>query len=113
MRAQFADVLALMGDASDNIPGVAGIGKKIAVALLQEFGDLDTLLASAEQVTIFFATCCCLAMCFRSRERIAWMGRCRNHSNHLARSQSVILRRPVSAVICYAPALHNMKTPML
>lgn len=49
--SQFADVLALMGDASDNIPGVAGIGKKIAVALLQEFGDLDTLLASAEQVT--------------------------------------------------------------
>ncbi|MGP1928803.1 MAG: DNA polymerase I [Arsenophonus sp. NC-WZS1-MAG3] len=37
------DFLALMGDSSDNIPGVPGIGKKIALALLQGIGDLVTI----------------------------------------------------------------------
>ncbi len=41
------DVLALAGDTSDNVPGVPGIGVKTAAQLLQEFGDLDTLLANA------------------------------------------------------------------
>ena len=47
---QFADVLALMGDASDNVPGVKGIGSKGAVTLLQQYGDIETLLANADQV---------------------------------------------------------------
>src|SRR5258706_4206309 len=37
------DVLALMGDSSDNIPGVMGIGEKTAVELLRKFGSLDEL----------------------------------------------------------------------
>ena len=41
---QFRDVLALMGDTSDNVPGVPGIGKKTAEKLIAPFGDLDTLL---------------------------------------------------------------------
>ncbi len=41
------DVLALMGDASDNIPGVPGVGPKTATKLIQEFGDLDGVLAAA------------------------------------------------------------------
>jgi 5'-3' exonuclease len=48
--AQVADYLALTGDASDNIPGVPGIGAKTAAALLGHFGTLETLLARAEEV---------------------------------------------------------------
>lgn len=47
---QLGDWLALVGDASDNIPGVAGIGPKKATQLLQQFGDLESLLAHAAQV---------------------------------------------------------------
>nr|MCR5681676.1 DNA polymerase I [Clostridiales bacterium] len=42
---QFVDVKALMGDSSDNIPGVAGIGEKTALKLIAEAGSLDALYA--------------------------------------------------------------------
>ncbi len=45
---QFVDVKALMGDSSDNIPGVAGIGEKGALSLIAEFGDLDSLFEGYE-----------------------------------------------------------------
>lgn len=45
------DVLALMGDSVDNVPGVPGIGPKTASQLIQEFGDLDTVLASTDRIT--------------------------------------------------------------
>ena len=48
---QVVDFLALVGDSSDNIPGVKGIGEKGAQKLLAEFGDLETLLARAGEVT--------------------------------------------------------------
>jgi DNA polymerase I len=48
---QVADFLALVGDSSDNIPGVRGIGEKGAQKLLAEFGDLETILARAADVT--------------------------------------------------------------
>lgn len=44
------DVLALMGDSSDNIPGVRGIGEKTAVKLIQDYGDLETVLAKAAEI---------------------------------------------------------------
>ncbi len=45
------DVLALMGDSIDNIPGVPGIGEKGAKSLIQEYGSLDELLARAGEIT--------------------------------------------------------------
>src|SRR3954467_10825210 len=45
------DVLALMGDSVDNVPGVPGIGPKTASQLIQTYGDLETVLASTDQIT--------------------------------------------------------------
>ena len=47
---KFVDIQALMGDSTDNIPGVPGIGEKTAVALIQQFGGLDQVLASTDQI---------------------------------------------------------------
>ncbi|MGY5959159.1 DNA polymerase I [Kosakonia sp. BK9b] len=44
------DFLALMGDSSDNIPGVPGVGEKTAQALLQGLGGLDTLYAQSDKI---------------------------------------------------------------
>lgn len=46
---QIRDYLALVGDSSDNIPGVPSIGPKSAVDLLKEHGDLESILKAAEQ----------------------------------------------------------------
>ena len=45
------DLKALMGDASDNIPGVKGIGEKTALKLLQEYGSLDGIYENIENIT--------------------------------------------------------------
>jgi DNA polymerase-1 len=44
------DVQSLAGDSTDNVPGVPGIGIKTAAQLIDEYGDLDTLLARAEEI---------------------------------------------------------------
>ena len=44
------DVQALAGDSTDNVPGVPGIGVKTAAELINTYGDLDTLLASAGEI---------------------------------------------------------------
>jgi DNA polymerase-1 len=48
--AQIIDLLALMGDKTDNIPGVPGVGEKTALALLQRFGSLEGLYADLDAV---------------------------------------------------------------
>lgn len=51
MPDRVIDVLALAGDASDNIPGVRGIGPKTASLLIQKFGSLEKLLKETEKLT--------------------------------------------------------------
>lgn len=46
---QFVDVKAIMGDKSDNIPGVAGVGEKGALKLIADFGSLDAVYASLDE----------------------------------------------------------------
>ena len=47
---QVIDVLALMGDASDNVPGVPGIGEKTATTLIQEYGTFENLFKNVEKI---------------------------------------------------------------
>ena len=48
--AQVVDVLGLMGDAVDNIPGIAGVGEKTAAKLLAEYETLENVLANADKI---------------------------------------------------------------
>lgn len=47
---QIIDILALMGDSSDNIPGIPGIGEKTAKTLIEQFGTVEELLAHTDQL---------------------------------------------------------------
>lgn len=47
---EFIDVKALMGDASDNIPGVPGVGEKTATKIIQEYGSIENAYAHAEEI---------------------------------------------------------------
>ena len=47
---QVVDILGLMGDASDNIPGCPGVGEKTAMQLIQQFGSIEGLLAHTDQL---------------------------------------------------------------
>ena len=49
-QSQVIDLLGLMGDSSDNIPGCKGVGEKTAVQLLQQFGSIEKLLANTDQL---------------------------------------------------------------
>lgn len=49
-KEQVIDLLGLMGDASDNIPGCKGVGEKTAVALLQQFGSIENMLAHTDEI---------------------------------------------------------------
>ncbi|ASZ10322.1 DNA polymerase I [Chitinophaga pendula] len=47
---QVIDILGLMGDAVDNIPGIAGVGEKTAMKLLAQYGSLENILANADNI---------------------------------------------------------------
>ncbi len=51
LPGQFVDMLGLMGDKSDNIPGVPGVGPKTAEKLISEFGSMDTLFDNIERLS--------------------------------------------------------------
>jgi 5'-3' exonuclease len=83
---QVADFLALTGDAVDNIPGVPGIGRKTAAALLAAFASLDALLGDLERVR---------ALPLRNAARIAdALG---------AHREQLALARRLTAIACDAP----------
>lgn len=48
--SQFLDLKSLMGDSSDNLPGVPGVGRKTAVTLLQKYGDLDNIYKNVDDI---------------------------------------------------------------
>lgn len=48
--ARIVDLLSLVGDSSDNVPGVPGVGEKTALKLLQQYGTLEEVLASADKI---------------------------------------------------------------
>ena len=48
--SQVIDFLAMMGDASDNIPGISGVGKKTAQKFIAEFGSIEGLFANTEKI---------------------------------------------------------------
>jgi DNA polymerase I len=82
----FADFLALVGDASDNIPGVPGIGRKIAATLMRKFASLDELYANIGRV-------CALGLRGGSAlcERLA------------AHRESVFLAQRLTRIVCDMP----------
>ncbi len=47
---QVVDILGLMGDAVDNIPGIKGVGEKTAAKLLKEYGSVENILANADNI---------------------------------------------------------------
>lgn len=47
---QYPDLAALVGETSDNLPGIPGVGPKTAAKWLQSYGDLDTVLAKADEI---------------------------------------------------------------
>lgn len=49
--AQFIDLKGLMGDSSDNIPGIPGVGEKTGIKLLEQFGSVEALLARTEEIS--------------------------------------------------------------
>lgn len=48
---QFVDLKGLMGDNSDNIPGIPGIGEKTGIALIEQFGSIENLIQNTDQIS--------------------------------------------------------------
>lgn len=48
---RMVEIMGLMGDSSDNIPGVPGIGEKTAQALIREYGNIENVLARVQEIT--------------------------------------------------------------
>ncbi|KEA50261.1 DNA polymerase I [Mangrovibacter sp. MFB070] len=68
------DFLALMGDSSDNIPGVPGVGEKTAQALLQGLGGLTTLYANPEKIAgLSFRGAKTMADKLENNKEMAWL----------------------------------------
>lgn len=49
--SQFIDLKGLMGDSSDNIPGIPGVGEKTGIKLIEQFGSIENMLQNTEEIT--------------------------------------------------------------
>ncbi|HAI60066.1 MAG TPA: exodeoxyribonuclease IX [Xanthomonadaceae bacterium] len=83
---QVADYLGLTGDASDNIPGVPGIGPKTAATLLGLYGSMDALLAKLDEVPLL-----------KLRGAAQHAARLREHR------EAALLSRRLATIVCDAP----------
>src|SRR5260370_13625457 len=83
---QVVDILALMGDSSDNIPGVPGVGEKTAIKLIGQFGNVENVLAHTAEIT----------------------GRVKE-SLEKNREQALLSKR-LATIICDAPCLIDLET---
>jgi DNA polymerase I len=88
---QIPDYLGLMGDASDNIPGIKGIGPKTAKQLLEKYGNLDNIISSIETIK--------LDKTLRGREKIAEMLEHGSADALLSRSLATVRPEKVSLEI--------------
>lgn len=83
---QFIDVKALMGDKSDNIPGVPGVGEKTAIKLVKEYGSVENLIENYEGISAA-----------KLREKIA---------NHI---EDIVLSKRLATIITDIPVEFNLE----
>ncbi len=100
------DFLALMGDSSDNIPGVPGVGEKTAQALLQGLGGLDTLYAESDKIaSLSFRGAKTMAAKLEQNKEVAYL------SYHLATIKTdVELELTCDKLEVQAPAVEKLMT---
>jgi DNA polymerase-1 len=82
---QFIDYLAITGDTSDNIPGVAGIGPKGAQKLIEQFGTLEGIYANLDQISSASI-----------KEKL------------LNSKENALLSKKLVTIVCDAPITHNL-----
>lgn len=86
MPEQFIDYLAITGDTSDNIPGVAGIGPKGAQKLIEQFGTLEKIYENIDQVSSASI-----------KEKL------------LNSKKNAMLSKKLVTIVCDAPITHNLE----
>jgi len=106
---QMADMLALCGDKTDNIPGVPGIGPTTAARLLKKWGNIDVLFANADKVA---------QMRFRGAPRIAALLQEHEQTVHLARQLTGLVTDPalklsLSACTYQAPSRETVEQNLI
>ncbi len=82
--AQVVEIMGLMGDSIDNIPGVKGVGEKTATTLIQRFGTIENLLARLDELAA--------ATDIRGAKRLAALLRDNAEIAHLSRQLAVVRR---------------------
>jgi DNA polymerase-1 len=94
------DVLALMGDSSDNIPGLSGVGPKTATQLVQSYGDVNSIIAATDAIKNDKS--------IRGREKLA--------ATIISEKDTLILSKKLAQILIDAPfdfKINNHAVPVL